>query len=106
MHVHVAGDLREQCASACDHYNPERRAHGGRTGLARHRGDLGNIVADEKGECKDVIDADVGIDEILGRMLVLHAQADDLGLGGDVESRKTGNAGKRIGCGVIGRTTR
>ena len=39
---------------------------------------------------------------IVGRMIIVHQDRDDLGLGGDAESLKTGNAGKRIGCGVIG----
>ena len=39
---------------------------------------------------------------ITGRMIIVHADRDDLGHGGDAESLKTGNAGKRVGCGVIG----
>lgn len=39
---------------------------------------------------------------VLGRAIVVHAGQDDLGQGGDAESLKTGNAGSRIGCGVIG----
>ena len=39
---------------------------------------------------------------ILGRGLIIHADEDDCGRGGNKESLKTGNAGKRIGCAVIG----
>ena len=35
-------------------------------------------------------------------MIIVHADRDDVGKGGDEESLKTGNAGKRVACGVIG----
>ena len=41
------------------------------------------------------------LDEILGRAFIVHAGEDDLGLGGDDESTKTGNAGARIAGGII-----
>ena len=39
---------------------------------------------------------------IIGRGLIIHADEDDLGLGGFPDSLTTGHSGKRIACAVIG----
>lgn len=103
FHVHEAGDLREGCTSACAHYDPTGHAHGGPSGPRRHRGDLGNLDANAFGVCEQRIEAEVDLDEIVGRMLVIHADPDDLGEGAHTDSALTGHSGRRIACGVIGR---
>jgi len=45
-----------------------------------------------------------GPNSIIGRAVVVHADPDDLGLGGHELSSTTGNAGARISCGLIGLT--
>ena len=39
---------------------------------------------------------------VIGRSIVIHEDPDDFGLGGHPDSLKTGHAGKRIVCGIIG----
>ncbi len=72
----------------------------------RHVGDLGNVQADADGNGRyEHSDTQVhlfGLYSVIGRSCVLHKKTDDLGEGGDEESKKTGNAGARIACGVIG----
>ena len=81
--------------------------HGGLDSKVRHEGDLGNITSRD-GRAKGILMAKTlslnpkGPTFIVGRMIIVHADRDDLGLGGDEESLKTGNAGKRLACGVIG----
>jgi Cu-Zn family superoxide dismutase len=120
FHIHEAGDLTESCKSACKHFNPHKKKHGGPESKERHVGDLGNIIVDKKGNIvnKKFKDKKIklkGINSIIGRSVVIHEFEDDLGEGGidkDTgkiidkkkyeESKKTGNAGSRIACGVIG----
>lgn len=101
FHVHEFGDCSAPDAtSAGGHFNPTQMTHGAPTDAARHSGDLGNIVADEKGvadlEWVDPMMQLSGPQSIIGRAVIVHAKEDDL------KTQPTGNAGAREGCGVIG----
>ena len=101
------GDLTDGCLSSCSHFNPFNNTHGGRNSKNRHVGDLGNIFSKNKVAKGVMYDKVISLDFkskccVIGRCIVVHEGEDDLGKGGDDESLKTGNAGKRLGCGVIG----
>lgn len=106
FHIHKCGDLTQSCKSACDHFNPYNNDHGGLTTHNSHAGDLGNITSNNKiakGTIRtDKITLHHGKTNIIGRMIIVHEDRDDLGRGDNEESLKTGNAGSRLACGVIG----
>ncbi len=106
FHIHEKGNLLDGCKSLCAHYNPLNKNHGGLNDKDSHMGDLGNIEVNNDGKVDCKIKAKKikleGKYSIIGRSIVIHQKEDDLGNGNDEESLITGNAGKRIACGVIG----
>jgi superoxide dismutase, Cu-Zn family len=98
--------LHPRSANAGPHFNPHNKTHGSPDGEVRHVGDLGNISTNDSGVAKGTIVDKyinlIGPESVIGRMVVVHAGEDDLGKGGNEESLKTGNAGGRAACGVIG----
>ena len=95
------------------HFNPAGKSHGAPGDEERHAGDLGNITAGADGVAAVALkDAQIplsGPNSIVGRAVVVHELADDLGKGDHSEvgvqgktSKTTGNAGARLACGVIG----
>lgn len=101
FHIHEFGNCAcPDAVCAGDHFNPTGSKHGGPDSKERHVGDFGNIVADESGVgTYDAIDTHAtlnGPHSIVGRTVIIHAGEDDL------TSQPSGNAGARIGCGVVG----
>jgi len=104
-HIHEFGDLSEGCKSLGPHLNPGNNVHG------YHAGDMiFNTYSDSKGEFKySYFDPRINLfpeldisHSIVGRSVVIHAEPDDMGKGGNPESLKTGNAGARLAGAVIG----
>ncbi|MCI0541379.1 MAG: superoxide dismutase family protein [Verrucomicrobiales bacterium] len=101
FHIHQYGDCSAPDGmSAGGHYNPENHPHGLPASAQRHAGDLGNLEADSNGKAHlELTVNNISVagtkNPIVGRGVIVHAKIDDGG-------QPVGNAGGRIGCGVIG----
>lgn len=98
VHIHQYGDLRLGCDSTGGHYNPYVVNHPG------HPGDFGNFEP-QQGKINTMIESEAtlfGGMSAIGRAVVVHEKEDDLGRGGDAGSLLHGNAGRRLGCCIIG----
>ena len=100
MHVHEVGDCSAPDAgSAKGHFNPTGARHGHLLD-EHHAGDLRNLRADAKGNAEyrehvPGLSLDGSENNIAGRALIIHADADDY------NSQPAGNSGRRVACGVI-----
>lgn len=82
--IHECGDLSGGCNTVGHHYNPRNVRHGSPVDNedARHVGDLGNVIADEKGRAEfKFVDNLVKVNDIIGRSIVVSSDPDDFGKG-------------------------
>jgi superoxide dismutase, Cu-Zn family len=101
FHIHEFGDIHsDDGSSAGGHFNPMGMPHGMPMNDKRHAGDMGNIEASENSNAHlDYIDPFMKLNgqySIIGHSVIVHEREDDL------KTQPTGNAGVRIGYGVIG----
>jgi Cu-Zn family superoxide dismutase len=96
IHVHEKGDCSApDGTSAGGHYNPAGSPHGPQSG-PHHYGDMPNVQAGEYGGSNSSFDlAGVKVEELIGKAVIVHRDADDY------KSQPAGNSGPRIACGVI-----
>lgn len=101
VHIHEHGDCGDNGNMSHGHWNPTNQQHGKWGSASFHSGDIGNVQLDAEGKGTLTMETDLwslGGDEqknILNRAVIVHGGVDDF------TTQPTGNAGSRIGCGVI-----
>lgn len=92
LHIHAGGDCGSAdtaFSGAGEHYNPHGCPH------PAHAGDLPPLLVSRGYAWQACYTERFTPEEIIGKTVVIHSQRDDF------TSQPTGDAGDRIGCGVI-----
>jgi superoxide dismutase, Cu-Zn family len=103
IHIHEKSDCSAaDGSSAGGHWNPTFKKHGKWGVEEYHKGDIGNFIADEKGNGTITLTTDewcIGCGDeakdIIGKGLIVHQGADDF------TTQPTGNSGARVACSAI-----
>lgn len=101
VHLHEHGDCGNSGNDAHGHWNPTNEPHGRWGAGAHHLGDIGNVTLNQSGRGSMQIITEkwsIGTgssNDIVGKAIIVHNGVDDY------VTQPTGNAGSRIGCGVI-----
>ena len=101
VHIHEHGDCGDKGNMAHGHWNPTNANHGKWGSAAFHAGDIGNVKLDGTGKGSLNLETELwsiggsADKNILGKAIIVHGGVDDY------KTQPTGNAGSRIGCGVI-----
>lgn len=92
FHIHEGGDC---CGNGFPgtggHYDPNGVEH------PKHAGDLPPLLSDNGRAYCQVLTGRFRVEDIIGRTVVIHSGADDF------FTQPSGNAGRKIGCGVVKR---
>ena len=90
LHIHEGDSCEgDDFAFTGGHYNPQKAPH------PRHAGDLPPLLSCGGEAYMSVLTDRFTVSEITGKTIVIHSQADDF------KTQPSGNAGKKIACGVI-----
>jgi Cu/Zn superoxide dismutase len=102
VHIHENGDCGDTAMMAHGHWNPTNAQHGQWGSGSFHVGDIGNVTLDAQGNGHMEMETDLWAiggsnanKNILNKSIIVHGGVDDY------TSQPSGNAGTRIGCGVI-----
>ena len=94
FHIHESGDCQGSgFPNTGGHYDPEEKVH------PLHAGDLPPLLSDNGRAYSQVLTSRFRVRDIIDKTVVIHAGPDDF------TTQPSGNAGKKIACGVIHRTT-
>lgn len=101
IHIHETGKCdAPDFKTAGGHFNPTKKTHGMMSPGGKHEGDLPNITVTADGKAQFEFFANEGLTvqslmDADGSAIVVHAQGDDY------KTDPAGNAGGRVGCGVV-----
>jgi Cu-Zn family superoxide dismutase len=103
IHIHEKADCSAaDGTSTGGHWNPTFKKHGKWTDAEHHKGDIGNLVADDNGNATLTLTTNewcIGCGDatkdVLNKAIIVHMKADDF------VTQPTGNAGGRIACSAI-----
>ena len=89
LHIHEVGDCAQPFDKTGNHYNPDNVNH------PNHAGDMPPLFADKGYAWTTFLDERLNIEQIRGKSIVIHDMEDDF------KTQPSGNAGMKIGCGII-----
>lgn len=97
FHIHkgsdCGGNMDDPFADAMSHYDPDGCEH------PHHAGDLPPLFGNGALALSLFLTGRFTVDEVIGRTVIIHDRPDDF------TTQPSGNAGTKIACGVIRRTT-
>lgn len=89
MHIHQVGDCTQPFDKTGEHYNPKQLPH------PCHAGDLPPLLSNDGYAFSFFYTNRLTPQEILHKSIIIHSLPDDF------HTQPSGNAGEKIGCGVI-----
>ena len=93
FHIHEKGDCSGNFAGTGVHFNPDNVLH------PEHAGDLPSLLSNDGYVWMVIYDSFLTLPMILNRSVVIHRNPDDF------TTQPSGNAGEKIACGVITKST-